>query len=285
MSFSSDIKAKLCNTHMACDRCSAAEAAGMLRFTGALAKSLIKFSTENALVAERLTFDLQDSFGIDILPIHKSKSYTFLIDDAYEAENIRERIENEDITPFACCCISFIRGAFLGGGSISDPLKSYHIEFGTKSGIEARILCSMLEYEGFMPKITERKGKKIVYIKECEQIADLLGCMGADNGALEMFNVQIEKQMRNEINRRVNCENANMDKSAKASSKHMYAINRLKNAGKWDSLPDVLKEIGDLRTENPDLSLKELGEMTSPPIGKSGVNHRLNRIIEYAENV
>ena len=100
-----------------------------------------------------------------------------------------------------------------------------------------------------------------------------------------MFTIQVEKQMRNDINRRVNCENANMDKSAKASSKHMQAIKTIKKSGTWEKLPEILREIGNLREENPDVSLKELGEMTNPPIGKSGVNHRLNRIIEIAEGM
>lgn len=285
MSFSSDIKAKLCGTRFKCNACVIAETAGILRFTGAFLDSGIKFSTENDYVAERLSDNLKEAFGIMVRPERGLKSYTFFIDDDYEAENIKGFIENDDIMPFACCRASFVRGAFLGGGSIIDPEKSYHMEFGTKDGNEAEKLCNMLLNEGFSPKITDRKGKKIVYIKECEQIADILGYIGADGGAIEIFTVQVEKQMRNEINRRVNCENANMDKSAKASSKHMYAIKKIKNNGRWDKLPDVLREIGELREENPDLSLKELGEMLNPPIGKSGVNHRLNRIIEIANEI
>lgn len=285
MSFSSEIKTKLCVTVPDCNACRIAELAGMLRFTGASGGESIRFSTEHEYVAERLRENLKESFGIDIQPEHRSKSYIFLIDDCHETENIKGFIEADDIMPFACCRSSFVRGAFLGGGSISDPEKSYHMEFDTKDGNEAKTLCAILLNEGFSPKTADRKGKKIVYIKECEQIADILGYIGAGQGALEMFTVQVEKQMRNEINRRVNCENANMDKSAKASSKHMYAIKKIKKSGNWGKLPEVLREIGELREENPDLSLKELGEMTNPPIGKSGVNHRLNRIIEIANEI
>ena len=285
MSFSSEIKTKLCSAKLSCNACRIAETAGILRFTGAIYEDRIKFSTENSYVAERLCADLKESFGIDVQPEYGLRSYVFLINDRYETENIKGFIESDDIMPFACCRSSFVRGAFLGGGSISDPEKSYHMEFGTKSEAEAENLCKILKQEGFSPKIAQRKGKKIVYIKECEQIADILGYIGAGQGALEMFTVQVEKQMRNEVNRRVNCENANMDKSAKASSRHMYAIKKIKNAGTWDKLPEVLREIGELREANPDISLKELGEKTNPPIGKSGVNHRLNRIMEIAEEL
>lgn len=285
MSFSSDIKTKLCRAKFDCNACVIAEIAGILRFTGAVHDDGIKFSTENEHVINRLADNLKEAFGINVKVSHGVKSYTVNIDDGYEAENIRGFIEADDIMPFSCCRQSFVRGAFLGGGSIIDPEKSYHMEFSTKNSSEAEKLCKLLSEEGFSPKITDRKGKKIVYIKECEQIADVLGYIGADGGALDIFTVQVEKQMRNEINRRVNCENANMDKSAKASSKHMYAINKIKKNGTWEKLPDVLREIGELREENPDISLKELGEMLDPPIGKSGVNHRLNRIIEIANEI
>lgn len=283
MSFSSQIKDSLCNTHTACEMCRIAEIAGMLRFTNSISDGEIRFSTENACAAERLTENMKKAFGITVTPVNSLKKHSFLINDLNIAENIADSLAEE--APFACCKASFVRGAFLGGGSITDPEKSYHLEFCTKSDKEAKGLRALLSENGFTPKITERKGKKVVYIKECEQAADLLGYMGADNGALEMFTIQVEKQMRNEVNRQVNCENANMNKSAIASSKHTAAINKIKNAGKWDKLPDVLKEIGELREQYPDVGLKELGKMTEPPIGKSGVNHRLNRIIEIAENI
>lgn len=283
MSFSSEIKDSLCRTQIGCEMCRAAEIAGMIRFTGSEKNGKIRFSTENAYAAERLTENIKRVFGITAVPVSSAKKHLFLIDNENDTENISDRLES--CTPFACCRASFVRGAFLGGGSITDPDKSYHIEFCTKSENEAKKLCGILSDNGFAPKITERKGKKIVYMKECEQIADLLGYMGADNGALEMFTIQVEKQMRNAVNRQVNCENANMNKAAIASSKHTAAIHKIKKAGKWDKLPEVLREIGELREQYPDISLKELGEMTDPPIGKSGVNHRLNRIIEIAENV
>lgn len=283
MSFSSQIKDSLCEKQLQCEMCRAAELAGMLRFTNSIAEREIRFSTENAFAAERFTENMRDVFGINMNAVNSSKKYSFFVRDSNVTENIRDGLTT--ISELSCCRASFVRGAFLGGGSVTDPEKSYHLEFCTKSKSEADKLYGILSERGFTPKITERKGKSVVYIKECEQIADLLGYMGADNGALEMFTIQVEKQMRNEVNRQVNCENANMNKSAIASSKHTAAISKIKLAGRWDKLPEALKEIGELREKYPDVGLRELGEMTEPPIGKSGVNHRLNRIIEIAESI
>lgn len=287
MSFSSDIKEKLSKAEFGCPGCVAAELAGILRLAGKLSEDKIKFTTENKAVANRINKDLSEGFGLEYCTLQKesAKACQFLIDDIFTVENITERIMNWDISPFACCCKSYIRGAFLGGGSVSNPEKSYHLEFDAKNKEEAEYLSNMLEEQGFANKITYRKGHYIVYIKECEVIADVLGYIGAGNSALEMFAIQIEKEMRNSINRRVNCENANADKAARASGRHLVAIKKIQELKQFDKMPEVLQEIARLRMEYPEDSLKELGEKTDPPIGKSGVNHRLNRILEFAENI
>lgn len=287
MSFSSDIKETLSKTPVSCPGCAAAELAGMLRLSGKLSETGIKFTTENRSVADRAAWDLQESFGFDYSVQHKgsSRACQILIDDIFAVENILERILSEDIMPFSCCRASFVRGAFLGSGSVSNPEKSYHLEFDLKNKAEAEFLRDILSDEGFPSKITCRKGHYIVYVKECETIADILGYIGAGKSALEMFTIQIEKEMRNRVNRRVNCENANADKAARASGRHLVAIRRIIAAKKFDKMPEVLQEIAQLRMEFPEDSLKELGEKTDPPIGKSGVNHRLNRILDFAENL
>ncbi|MCC8169433.1 MAG: DNA-binding protein WhiA [Oscillospiraceae bacterium] len=287
MSFSSDINERISQPELQCPNCAAAELAGALRVAGRISADKIKFTTENKSVADRIGQDLSEGFGLDCHVRRRdgSRAYQFLTDDIYEAENIIGRIMSDDILPFACCRASYVRGAFLGGGSVSNPQKSYHLEFDTKSKEEAEFLGAILSREGFPSKITYRKGYYIVYVKECEAIADILGYIGAGNSALEMFTIQIEKEMRNEVNRRVNCENANADKAARASGRHLVAIRKITDAKKFDKMPEVLQEIARLRMEFPEDSLKELGEKTDPPIGKSGVNHRLNRIMEFAENI
>lgn len=285
MSFASKIKEQLCKTDYKCPRCAASELDGAILFGGIINDNCVRFSTENESVAHRIKNDILTGFGINAEIFEISKVKRINIEDIYQVENIAGGISQNGDIPFSCCRASFLRGAFFGGGSVTDPQKGYHMEFNTKSPNQAERLRGILKKDGFESKITCRKGYHVVYIKGSEDIADILGYMGAPQGAFELFSVQIEKEMRNDINRRVNCENANTNKAALASSRHLFAIKKIHSAGEWDKLPDVLKEIGELREEYPEDSLKELGEKTNPPIGKSGVNHRLNRILGIAENI
>ncbi len=284
MSFSSDIKEKLCSAEFVCPKCPAYEIAGALFFGGSVGDTEVKFSTENDTVAARIHADIKEAFGIDTQITRGVKTSKIDIADIYSVENIKGGMPSGAM-PFACCRASYARGAFLGGGSVTDPVKGYHLEFDTRDRQSAEYLRGLLKKDGFELKITERKGYYVVYLKGSDKIADLLGYMGAASGAFELYSVQIEREMRNTVNRRVNCETANTNKAAKASGKHLVAIKKIRKAKKWDKLPDVLKEIAALREEYPEDSLKELGEKTDPPIGKSGVNHRLNRIIEMADNL
>lgn len=179
-----------------------------------------------------------------------------------------------------------ISGIFISCGSINDPEKKYHLEF-VMPDIQ---LCNdfgllLLENYGILAKQTERKNSQIVYIKESETIIDLLTIMGATNSSLELMNVKIMKDMRNKINRAVNCDNANIEKTLKAAEKQLIDIELIDDTVGIDSLPDVLQEIARVRYENPDISLKELGALLSPPLSRSGVNHRLVRLCEIAERI
>lgn len=285
MSFSSDIKEKLCRTEYECPSCAMNETAGALKFGGTVGEGGISFRAENKCVINRVKKSVFEAFGIDAEIKSMSKLERFNIDDSYQTENIIGGISLCSDIPFSCCRAAFVRGAFLGGGSVTDPQKGYHMEFNTRAEKDAQELCEILCKDGFSAKITHRKGNYVVYIKGSEDIADILGYMGAPQGALEMFTIQVEREMRNAVNRRVNCENANTNKAARASSKHLYAIKKIRASGEMKKLSEVLREIAELREEYPEDSLKELGEKTNPPIGKSGVNHRLNRILEIANNI
>lgn len=284
MSFSSQIKEKLCDIEFTCPKCAVAESAGMFRTAIVRNSDALRLATENEYVSKRAAYDIAEGFGIEISLQKKTHSYVVFVKNQFEQENIKSMIFG-DVTPFDCCKAAYIRGAFLGGGSVSDPNKNYHLEFCVKSCDEANYLNNLLTEMGISTGITERKGSFVVYVKVCEDIADLLGYMGAPMAALELFTVQVEKEMRNNINRRVNCESANADKMAKAASKHIVAIAKIKKAGQWEKLSEPLRIIGDLRCEYPEESLKELGEHLDPVIGKSGVNHRLNRILDFAETL
>ncbi len=195
------------------------------------------------------------------------------------------RLTPDDL-PKAKLYPQLIAGIFISCGSINDPEKTYHLEF-VMPDIQ---LCNdfgllLLENYNILAKQTERKNSQVVYIKESEAIIDLLNVMGATNSAFELIDVKIMKDMRNRINRAVNCDNANIERTLKAAEKQVIDIELIDETVGIDSLPETLQEIARVRYENPDISLKELGALLIPPISRSGVNHRLVRLSEIAEKI
>lgn len=286
MSFSYDIKTKIATTGDGCEFCGGAELYGIIRLAAKVREDSIGIITEHEAVAKRIVSLFKELFGFSPEQKNCAGGFRFEVRDLNKLDIMAKKLHiKEEIMPFSCCRESFIRGAFLGCGSISDPNKSYHLEFDVRTKSAADELMSILKKVDINAKCTNRKTHYIVYIKGYEEIAALLGHMGAGNAALEIYSVSIEKEIRNSINRRINCENANIDKVVKAYGKHMMAIEKIKSTIGFEGLPDSLGEIAKIRMEYPDESLKELGMRLKPPIGKSGVNHRLNRIIEIAENI
>jgi len=180
---------------------------------------------------------------------------------------------------------AYVRGAFLGGGSISNPEKTYHLEFVTHSEEYALELCKLINSFGLNSKVIQRKNSFIIYIKEGEQIVDLLNIIGAHSALLELENIRIMKEMRNNVNRLVNCETANLSKTVNASVRQVESIKLIQTQIGLQRLPKNLREIAELRLNYPDESLKELGEMLDPIVGKSGINHRLRKIEKIAEEL
>jgi len=289
MSFSYDIKSRLGKTLSECNYCTAAELYGILCMAGQKKKDGFYIVTEHEDVAERIVTLWEECMGQPLPERSEKKAGIQLcICDEVSIDRLYAGLLDESkeaLMPFLCCKTSFLRGAFLGGGSISDPQKSYHLEFDAKTSEMAELICSILAEVGIEAKITQRKHYQIVYLKEYEAIAELLGRIGAGGAAMEIYNVSIEKEIRNDVNRRMNCENANMDKIVKAYGKHIMAIRKIERTIGLDALPEALREIALIRLEYPDESLKALGERLMTPIGKSGVNHRLNRLIEIADAI
>ena len=279
MSFSSQIKEILCKTQYECPACRLAELAGFFACAGKNSCDEVRFSMSNKALSERILNSLESELGI-VAEYDRRR----IVIGGNNYRKLYDEISG-DVVIYECCKIAYIRGAFLGGGSVNAPDKKYHIEFSAKTDADAKTLSEILEEFDFKPKITHRKGKTVVYIKERAQIAELIGYMSNGRAGLEFLSVQVEKEIKSSAQRQVNCDSANMDKLAKASSKPVEAIKLIKSAHKWSALPDVLREIGELRLKNPDVSLEALGKMTKQGIGKSGVNHRLNRIVEYAESI
>ena len=177
-------------------------------------------------------------------------------------------------------------GIFLACGSVNDPNKKYHMEF----VMPTLDLCNdfgllLIERHGIIPKHVERKGAQIMYIKESENIIDMLTLMGATMSSIELMHVKMEKDMRNKINRAMNCDNANIDKTIRAAERQIADIELIEQTMGLSSLPDNLREIAEIRLENPDYNLKQLGEELSPPISRSGANHRLQKLSEIAEEI
>jgi hypothetical protein len=205
-------------------------------------------------------------------------------------ENIEEiKYNNEDIEFIGNetkeeLLKSIIRGAFLGGGSISNPERKYHLEIILSTESNAEKIIEILSDFTILAKKLERKNGYSIYIKDSEEISKLLALIGANNSVLKFEEIRVLREMKNNVNRKVNCETANLNKTVSAAVKQIEAIKKLKRNGKFEGLSENLKELAQIRVENPDASLIELGQMLKEPIGKSGVNHRLNKILEIADN-
>ena len=184
-----------------------------------------------------------------------------------------------------CCRRAFLRGAFLGAGTVTNPEKSYHFEWKADDERLTRTLEKLLEKCDLPFRSYSRKGQEVIYLKDAQQISDMLALMGAGSSVLEMENIRIRKQLRAAATRAANCDEHNSEKMLDAGQKQSEAIRRISLARGLFTLPPALREMARLRVENPDLSLKELGEMTDPPVGKSAVNHRLRRLMEIAEEL
>ena len=192
----------------------------------------------------------------------------------------------KDIIKNKCCRRSYLRGAFLGGGYVSKPDSSYHLELTTANEELGRDLTKLINgFDGFHAKLGRRRSSYMVYLKDSRQIADFLALIGAHSGLLEFENTRVLKGMKNQVNRAVNCETANLDKTVKAAIKQVSDIRLIEQHFGLDILSPSLAQIARLRLENPEDNLKELGDMMTPPLGKSGVNHRLRKISEFADGI
>lgn len=298
MSFASKIKDSLCRIQSS-PCCRTSELLGIVCFAASAPFTDIKIKTEHASVAERTALLLSDILsGEDFFydkPQNNSGWYTITVPRCY-TENLAGALclyQNGEATPYpsgvsalpSCCRTAFMRGAFLGGGSMSDPKKNYHLEFVTKTAPLADRLYELLQDSSLPAKITVRKNSFVVYIKDSEAIAQFLGLIGAGGPMMELYNIKIEHELRNNVNRQVNCDSANLDKITAAAGRQIEAIKKIQQTIGFKNLSPVLGEIAELRTANPEMSLAELGAALTPPIGKSGVNHRLERICKIADTL
>ncbi len=313
MSFSSIAKNELSRIEIGNDCCALAELAALVRMNGTvqitgMQNINLRFTTENAAIARRIFSILKMMYHSEIevmvrknKQLKKNNNYLIIIHDKNISEKVlsdvgyidedRSNLFNprydvpKKLVSSRCCKRSFIRGSFLGGGSMSNPEKTYHLEFVTNHEKHAKSLRDIINSFELKSKIIQRKDNFVVYIKEGEQIVDLLNIIGAHQALLKLEDIRVLKEVRNNINRLVNCETANLGKTIGASIRQIESIRAIQRRMGINKLPDNLREIAEVRMENPDATLKEIGEMMNPPIGKSGVNHRFRKLEEIAEEL
>lgn len=253
-------------------------------------KNKIKYSTENEYNINRLN-KILNNMNIDYNIELQGKVYSITF-KRQEFENLEYKNNNLQIKQDELIVNNkneliykgIVRGTFLGGGSLNNPQNKYHLEtvFSTKNNAE--FILEILKQFNIEAKMLDRVKSHSIYIKEAEEISKYLALIGAYKAVLEFEQIRVVRETRNNINRLVNCETANLNKTINASVTQINAIKYLKKIGKFDELSDSLKEIANIRLKNPDANLKELGQMLENPIGKSGVNHRLKKICEIASN-
>lgn len=286
MSFSSDIKEELGRQYSKSRHCQMAELSGMIELEGRIDEQdgTMYFKTDNPVLLEKYAILMRKVFGLDISkPI--SKEDTDRIMQTFKWSRLEGATTNGLILQNTCCKRAFIRGAFLAGGSMSDPNKSYHFEIVCHTLEQGKQLQSVMQSFDTDAKIVERKGHHVVYLKEGSQIVDMLNVMEAYVALMNLENVRILKEVRNTINRKVNCETANINKTVNAAVKQVEDIELIRERIGLDNLPDNLREMALLRLEYPEATLKELGNYLEPPVGKSGVNHRLRKLSAIAEDL
>ena len=284
MSFSSDVKEELADVIPQARHCRIAEISAIMRFSGQIGVEegggiTVGFNTSGSSLIKKGFTLLEITFKIG-----KSLKST---DPEFDALLDLIGADDEPVSGLvlknACCKRAFLRGAFLASGSLSDPDKGYHLEFVCPSEAladQVAAVCSDFEINA---RKTERRGEQVVYVKEGEMIGELLSVMGAMNSYMEFENCRIYKDVSNTVNRRVNCETSNIRKTVTAASRQLDDIRYLEEHGLLAGLPDTLREAAYGRLENPDATLQELGEMMDPPVGKSGINHRLARLSKLAQ--
>ena len=311
MSFSGNVKEELSEHWSSARHCQIAELAAILGLCGSIIinsrnEYRVKVHTENKAVARKVftlikkTFNIESDISIRRNIQKQSVSYSVVVKQHQDALRVLQavklidehldgfeevRIVNPIVVQQTCCKRAFIRGAFLAAGSMSDPKKAYHFEIVCAAEPMAEQIRELMSSFSMDAKIVQRKKSYIVYLKEGSQIVDILNIMEAHVSLMELENVRILKEMRNTVNRKVNCETANLNKTVSAAVKQLEDITYLRDTIGLEKLSEGLEEVALARLSHPDASLKELGALLSPPVGKSGVNHRLRKLGDLAEKV
>lgn len=297
MSFSLQVKNELVKIEYEKNCCKKSLLYGIALFGKSFSRYSVSLQTENINIATLYKKLLKELCNIDsaIAVSQSGKIYTLSVEDksdctklmSYFGHGSNETSLRINVSNFSCpdCQKAFLAGAFLSCGTISSPEKDYHLEFIVAYLNLSKSFITILQEMELHPKAANRKGYNIIYFKDSEAIEDCLYIMGASSSMFEMMNVKIIKEIRNTANRKANCETANIEKMVKAASPQIEAIEKIKKVKGLSYLPETLREMACIRLDNPDMSLSELSQMFNPPLSRSGVNHRLKRIIEISKEL
>lgn len=297
MSFSGDVKKEICAVTEEKDECCmVAECYGALIMGKSFSSRCIRFSTEYDFVAEHICNLLNECLEEKVCEITKNRSkYQLEITKpedikkvfyyfGHELNQFNLRINRGNLLN-ECCFSAFLRGAFLACGTITDPQRNYHLEYIVPYMKLSQDLFKLISDADLQAKTLVRKGAHVIYIKDSENIEDMLTFIGAQISSLEIMSIKVEKDVRNRVNRKINFEYANIERSIKAGLAQVEAIKLIIERQGIDTLPEEYKELAQIRLENPEMSLKQLGEELSTPLSRSGVKHRLDKLIEIADKL
>ena len=297
-SFSGNAKAEICRYIPTKHCCALAECFGILLFCNSFQGDNIRIITESREFAQILPKLFKRAFGVefDQLPndattgklvfqiTDQEKIHRIMTCYGFDAKDTLSLHINLPVVEEDCCKAAFLKGAFLAGGSVTDPAKGYHMEFTTTHSSVARECDSLLQESiGFQPKYTVRGGNRVLYLKQSDLISDCLTYLGAHISAMGIMEAKLEKELNNKVNRRCNCDDANTSKVVEAAQEQLSAIRILRENGAFQNLPAKLQQAACAREENPEASLSELAVLMQPPISKPAMNHRLQKLVQLSQ--
>ena len=297
ISFSAGVKAEICRSIPQKKCCALAECFGILLFCNSFGQDGIRIITESREFGHSLPVMFEKAFDLDFdsyPSLEAPGKLVFQIDDPQKIDAImnafgfgRDTVSlhvNLPVVEEDCCKAAFLRGAFLAGGSVTDPEKGYHMEISTSHICVARETYALMEEVlGFYPKLAPRGGSQVLYLKQSDQISDCLTYLGAPVAAMGIMEAKLEKELNNKVNRRCNCDDANTSKVVEAAQEQLSAIRSLRERGLLEQLPQKIQAAAAAREENPEASLTELASLMEPPISKPAMNSRLKKLIQIAK--
>ncbi len=291
MSFTTETKNELCRLSLGSPCCMLAESLGMLLYANRFGAAGVRIQSDNPAVRRRAAALLHAAFRVEA----EEQGGALHVDDCDAAERIfaafgyqRKSIAlqlNRALVEEDCCKSALLRGVFLVGGYLSDPEKSYHLELVTSHYNVSRQVMALLLDMNMAPGLLTRRGNYVLYYKDSALIEDFLSAAGATGAAMTLMLSKVEKDLRNNVNRKVNCETANLDKTIDAAARQIAAIERLRESGVLQTLPAPLRATAEIRVRNPELSLSEMLPLFDPPITRPGLNNRIRRLMQLAEKV